>query len=98
MTLKTLSSMDKVARWGGEEFLIFLPETNKQQASHLAEKLRLAISDIKLTNKTHTLTVTVSLGVSEYQHQSDYKDLVKQADLALYKAKESGRNQVICID
>ncbi|NMR27963.1 GGDEF domain-containing protein [Pseudoalteromonas sp. NEC-BIFX-2020_015] len=94
----SIRSMDKVARWGGEEFLIFLPETNKQQASHLAEKLRLAISDIKLTHKTHTLTVTVSLGVSEYQHQSDYKDLVKQADLALYKAKESGRNQVICID
>lgn len=93
----SIRSMDKVARWGGEEFLVFLPETNKEQASHLAEKLRLAVSNIELTYQDKLLQVTVSLGVCEYNQQGEYKDMVKQADLGLYKAKETGRNKVVCL-
>ena len=89
--------LQKVARWGGEEFLVFLPETNKEQASHLAEKLRLAVSNIELTYQDKLLQVTVSLGVCEYNQQGEYKDMVKQADLGLYKAKETGRNKVVCL-
>ncbi|TVU86445.1 diguanylate cyclase [Pseudoalteromonas neustonica] len=93
----SIRSMDKVARWGDEEFLVFLPETNKEQASHLAEKLRLAVSNIELTYQDKLLQVTVSLGVCEYNQQGEYKDMVKQADLGLYKAKETGRNKVVCL-
>ena len=108
--------MDKVSRWGGEEFLIFLPETNQAQATILAEKIRQVVSEIPLyypmaesksepTKKSLTkqpqaqvVQVTISLGVAEYQMQDNYKDIVKQADLGLYKAKDQGRNTVVCIN
>jgi diguanylate cyclase (GGDEF)-like protein len=106
----SVRKMDKVSRWGGEEFLVFLPETNQVQAMILAEKIRQVISEIPLhypmqqqtasdstkQQQAQIVQVTVSLGIGEYEFQDNYKDTVKKADLGLYKAKEQGRNNAVC--
>lgn len=88
----TLRSSDEVARWGGEEFLILLPETTAEQAYHIAEKVRLAIANIVVSYNEKSITTSVSLGISEFNGLNHYEDVIKQADEALYSAKEQGRN------
>lgn len=79
-----------VIRWGGEEFLIILYGYNEKNAYTLAEKIR---QDAE--NKDNSIDkITVSLGICEYDFDS-YKNTVKKADIALYKAKELGRNKTI---
>ncbi len=82
---------DVVARWGGEEFILMLPQTNIEQAFFVAEKLRATIEKHKFDDVKH---ITCSIGVCQF-HKSDNKDsLFKKVDQALYKAKNSGRNRV----
>ena len=87
-----IRSSDLLARWGGEEFIIVLPETNHAQAMALAEKLRLII-------ETHTFVITAKLtcsfGVTQLKKDDDETSLLKRVDTALYSAKESGKNRVI---
>jgi len=88
----TVRAADLLARWGGEEFIIVLPETNHAQAMALAEKLRLII-------ETHTFVITAKLtcsfGVTQLKKDDDETSLLKRVDTALYSAKESGKNRVI---
>ncbi len=91
---------DIVARYGGEEFSVILPETDVEAAIECAEKIRQAIEDyiFQIQNR-QVLQVTVSIGVSSIQQigkiqEDDVKKIIEMADQALYKAKESGRNQV----
>lgn len=83
---------DKLFRIGGEEFLIFLPETNEAHAEIVAEHLRLLIAEADLLDNR---PVTVSIGVSELQTGESLEDWIKSADKALYQAKENGRNRVV---
>jgi two-component system cell cycle response regulator len=89
---------DTAARYGGEEFAIILPETELDGASVVADRIREAIASLKipLFGDEQPETVTVSVGVSEVVPglTSSSEDLVKQADRALYEAKEAGRNRV----
>jgi len=78
---------DSVARWGGEEFLILCPLTQLQVAAMVAEKLRKYVEELNSQ-------VTCSFGVAEYRGDGSASDLIQRADQALYRAKESGRNQV----
>ncbi len=80
-------------RWGGEEFIILLPETDKQGAKKLAERIRCTIETYGFTTAGHQ---TASFGVAILV--DDYQTLIKQADKALYKAKENGRNIVVIAD
>jgi len=90
-----LRSHDKVARIGGEEFCVVLPDTDKKQAYDAAEKLRAIISKNAIPSGRNDITVTVSIGVSEVVYtDSDYMDVFRRADKQLYIAKESGRNRV----
>jgi diguanylate cyclase (GGDEF)-like protein len=88
---------DEVGRWGGEEFLLVLPETNLQEGGGVAERLRLAIENASLPIADgRTLSVQASFGVastSEEEHHS-LNALLQHADLALYDAKQHGRNRV----
>ncbi len=88
---------DIVSRWGGEEFVILLPETNVDGALVIAEKIRKVTEDsrIKLENKQE-LKFTISLGISKFYHETDtnIEASINRADEALYEAKESGRNKV----
>ncbi|GLX78447.1 deoxynucleoside kinase [Thalassotalea insulae] len=90
-------STDIACRYGGEEFCLILPETDNAGAVALANELRekviAQIFDIGVTE----LSLTISCGVSTYQHQADVQpvDIFNAADKALYQAKENGRNQVV---
>jgi diguanylate cyclase (GGDEF)-like protein len=82
---------DIVARWGGEEFILLLPQTNIEQATIVAEKLRVTIENHKFETVPR---VTCSIGISQFHKKETKKSLFERADEALYKAKEKGRNQV----
>ena len=84
----TFRKSDIIGRWGGEEFIIILPETSYEDALKLAEKLRKTIENHNFKD----VKVTISVGVSEYT--GNFENSLKRADEALYKAKNSGRNQV----
>jgi len=89
----SLRESDFVGRYGGEEFLILLPDTGKQQARTVAEKVRAAVEAIVLSNLE--LRVTASLGVATLPDDcGDADSLVRAADRALYAAKGRGRNRV----
>jgi diguanylate cyclase (GGDEF)-like protein len=90
-------SSDIVARYGGEEFVIVCPELEKEMGTLLAEKLRKIIADSNLANGKSIpgKKITISVGVAAYPDDADTpEDLIQNADSALYKAKENGRNQV----
>ncbi|WP_346836970.1 diguanylate cyclase [Microbulbifer sp. SAOS-129_SWC] len=85
---------DLVARWGGEEFVLLLPETDLGQACILAERIRRSICERSETGSVPGLSLTVSLGVAERQHQSGLDELIGEADQWMYRAKSGGRNRV----
>ncbi len=87
---------DVVARWGGEEFLVLLPETEIEDGKSMAEKFRKEIETVELEHKGYEIPITMSFGVSQYGRGSDSLDsCLKIADENLYEAKDSGRNLVI---
>jgi diguanylate cyclase (GGDEF)-like protein len=89
---------DTVARFGGEEFAILFPETTPEVARRIAEKMRAAIAttEFALGDNQTTIQATMSFGVAGRDcPELSCDDLVHYADLALYQAKENGRNQVV---
>ena len=90
-----LRSSDTLGRWGGEEFVILLPEADRHGASRLAEELREAIA---ATDMPGPGCITVSQGLAQYRPGELPRDLIKRADDALYQAKRSGRDRVIASD
>ncbi|SEK41864.1 diguanylate cyclase (GGDEF) domain-containing protein [Colwellia chukchiensis] len=93
---RRIRDSDIPLRWGGEEFLIFLPNTNSQQAKQLAEDLRTQIKHISF-NKINSVTMSIGV-VSATPDQMDLDQLITLADEALYTAKENGRNTVVVVN
>ena len=85
--------MDLAARYGGEEMAIIMPNANKDQAFRVGERIRKTIQQLKFDS----LSVTVSIGTSEMERDTSCtaEDLIKKADLALYEAKETGKNRTV---
>lgn len=83
--------IDVFARWGGEEFIVLLPETEIKGACILAEKLRSSIENHSFST---VKKITSSFGVSELTNEDDYSSFTKRVDEALYIAKNNGRNKV----
>lgn len=91
-----LRGYDMLARYGGEEFIAMLPDATASQAMLLAERLRQAIEQKPLiTENGSMIRVTISIGVAQARAPYDGKDVISQADKALYIAKETGRNRVV---
>lgn len=97
-----LREYDIAGRYGGEEFSILLPFTTINEAEMVAERLRktienkiIDISKINIEGDVKTITVTLSLGVYEMKENDNDEDLLRKADKALYKAKNTGRNKVV---
>ena len=91
---RRLRSDDIFVRYGGEEFVVLLPKVNSNESLIVAEKLRLAIELHPYREIAENITFTISIGVSKYRDGESLEKLINRADLALYKAKENGRNQV----
>ena len=86
---------DVLARWGGEEFIVFLPETGQHDAIALAERLRAEISDIRIPHETGAIAVTASFGIARKEDRHATLDaLIAAADECLYQSKQQGRNRV----
>jgi diguanylate cyclase (GGDEF)-like protein len=96
---ETLRTSDIIARFGGEEFVILLPEVQLEKAWHIADRLRMNISNIRVPNgQGGEVQFTVSIGLVESAPGVDDPDvLIKLSDDALYQAKETGRNKVVYI-
>ncbi|MBC8287909.1 MAG: GGDEF domain-containing protein [Nitrospinae bacterium] len=94
---KFCRSNDVAARYGGEEFFLVLPETHIAGALHIAERIREEMAIQKFQSKGKNFQVTVSCGIAEFDstHMQEAANLIKVADLALYKAKHEGRNRTI---
>lgn len=93
--LSLIRKVDIFARWGGKEFGILLPKTNKEEAVILAERIRQHIEAYEFDHLQH---ITISLGLSFLEKDDTRESLVKRADDALYQAKQSGRNRVIALE
>jgi diguanylate cyclase (GGDEF)-like protein len=86
-----------VSRFGGEEFCVILPRTDKKKAASLAEELRVLIEKKKINLRGWETSITVSIGVAAFPGDtSEESDLILKSDRAMYEAKQKGRNQVIC--
>lgn len=88
-------SMDQLARIGGEEFTILMPDTPLEDAHQLAERLRSMTEKTKMMISGKVITITICIGITERKkHEQSYQTMMQRSDDALYHAKESGRNRV----
>jgi diguanylate cyclase (GGDEF)-like protein len=87
-------NIDCVGRYGGEEFLIILPETDQSSATLLAERLRHVVQEHACPADGYSIKTTLSAGVAIYRDSYSTKDLIHRADENLYKAKKAGKNKV----
>lgn len=85
---------DIVARWGGEEFVVMLPDMNSAEASRFAERIRQAVLGMRVRTAAEPISLTASFGVAERVQQADIQDLITAADTRLYEAKNQGRNRI----
>jgi len=89
--------VDTCARFGGEEFIIILPNTPIDNAIELAERLRQKVDALHVQYEDQSIHYTISIGASSLKLMEEMTavELIKAADTALYEAKESGRNRVV---
>ena len=91
---RQLRDYDLIFRYGGEEFLICLPDTSAETAELIANRLRKAVELAPLTQPVN-MSMTVSIGITSTSEPLSAEDLIEQADIALYNAKQTGRNKVV---
>lgn len=96
LLINNLRGVDIVARYGGEEIVVVCPETNREQATIVAERIRSACEKLEIEKDATTARVTTSIGVAICPHEGVHseEDLLQMADQALYAAKQAGRNCV----
>jgi diguanylate cyclase (GGDEF)-like protein/PAS domain S-box-containing protein len=96
--MEVARKLDLVARLGGEEFVILLPRANKEPAFEIVQRLRLQVMEMRIAAANGvTFGCTVSAGLASLRpHTRDLRELLRNADAALYKAKREGRNRVEC--
>jgi diguanylate cyclase (GGDEF)-like protein len=95
----TLRSVDSAGRYGGEEFLVILTDSDKDDARHVAERIRLTIANHTFSYEKRKIPVTVSIGIAKTSiYDRDETSLVNRADQALYAAKNNGRNRVFYLE
>jgi diguanylate cyclase len=94
-SIPLLRKNDMLARYGGEEFTVIMPETDAKGAKEAAEKIRQTIEKIEFLYKNEKVRVTVSIGGTQVKEgDNTHLEIFERADVAVYKAKEQGRNQV----
>ena len=91
----SLSESDVICRWGGEEFVVLIPNKELVECAQIAETIRSLIAERELRVNGQHIAVTISCGVAQYQTGESNDDFLRRADIALYQAKELGRNRVV---
>ena len=97
-TAMQVRDVDVLARYGGDEFIILLPQTDAKQAFMIAERIRESVASVRVENENSPFIVTLSVGVAEIIHSPQdetIEDVIRRADHALYQAKKNGRNHTI---
>ena len=89
-----LRKRDRVARWGGEEFLLLLPDTNLEEAGAAAEGIRAMVERSSVLYEGNEVSITMTFGVTVCDSPESIDECIKRADRALYAAKREGRNRV----
>jgi len=89
-----LRSIDRLARFGGDEFIVLLVQTGWKKAKEVAERLVSEIQGLEMQIEKESIHITVSIGLTTIIEGSTIEGLIKRADKALYEAKNGGRNQV----
>lgn len=99
LLITSMRDTDRIYRYGGEEFLIFLNSVGLEQAGNILDRLREKISryPLHVEGLSEPLHITVSVGIAEVVENESLRDLTRRADTALYQAKSNGRNRV-CLD
>ena len=98
MFIDNTRDTDIVGRIGGEEFAVLMPNTDRELALEIADRLRENVSKHKIVLTNKAINITISIGLSSIHHQDEsIHTIIKRADTALYKAKKNGRNQVCTI-
>ena len=95
---KSIRGIDLACRYGGEEFVIVMPETDMHVAGMVAEQLRRAVAGepFAIEKGAKRIQVTISIGLAALERKGEpVADVLKRADLALYRAKHDGRNRVV---
>jgi diguanylate cyclase (GGDEF)-like protein len=92
---QNIRDTDIPGRLGGEEFAVFLPETGREEALAIGERLRAAVEAHSVEHEAQTVRFTISAGVAELRESDALDDVIGRADLALYEAKDGGRNRVV---
>ncbi len=90
-----IRAQDTVSRWGGEEFLFILPQTDAQQAIQLSEKLHQCLRSLSVSYQAHQISCTISIGACEISPEKSISEVLQLADNALYQAKDQGRNMTV---
>lgn len=91
----TVGDQGLCSRWGGEEFLVFVPYQSKEQVYTLAENIRKSIEQCEMNYEGHNIKITISGGISSYPDDAkEIEKLIELADQRLYKSKQAGRNLV----
>jgi len=94
--VESVRKEDLCARWGGEEFIIFLSETDLEGAVMVANRIRMGVDQETIEIEDHQINVTVSIGVSVYNNDdASVNQTISRGDMALYRAKNEGRNRVV---
>lgn len=91
---ETIRKIDTFGRWGGEEFMVIVYDSEQTDLQAIGEKILKRIAECKVPYKEHTLSITVSIGIATWQGGS-FDQVVSMADRAMYRAKESGRNRLV---
>ncbi len=90
-----LRQYDTVARWGGEEFLVMLPDAGTDGARSVAETIHKAVERYAVDHHGRNVGVTITLGVASHVPGASVEDTIRRADEALYRGKQAGRNRVV---
>jgi diguanylate cyclase (GGDEF)-like protein len=89
----TIRGSDYLGRWGGEEFIILCPNSNRDSISQLANNIRQTVAATTMQTQEHKLSISVSIGYGLKAHNENFEQALKRIDIALYQAKDAGRNR-----
>ena len=93
-----LRKLDTAYRYGGEEFTVILPETTCEEASNVAERIRIAVKAEKFDpDSKNDIVITISIGVTQYSPEEELSAFIQRADKAMYSSKQNGRNKVTAL-